>query len=96
MPSATWTPAENPAGYEATELISKVDQLQIRPLIIHGLADTNVHLQNSVNLMETTMHIDKPLDFVPLPNSDHHYGNDGLVAGLAESAEYFVRHPGQP
>jgi dipeptidyl-peptidase-4 len=88
------TPQKNPAGYEATALITRVDQLQIRPLIIHGLADTNVHLQNSVNLIEAMMHIDKPLDFVPLPNSDHHYGGDGLVAVLAESARYFAQHLG--
>jgi dipeptidyl-peptidase-4 len=89
-------PARIPAGYKVTELVSRVDQIQVRPLIIHGLADTNVHLQNSVNLMEAMMAIDKPFDFLPLPNSDHHYGGDGLVAVLAEGAEYFVRHLGGP
>ena len=86
------TPEQNPEGYEATELISRVDQLQVRPLIIHGLADTNVHLQNSVNLMDAMMQIDKPFDFLPLPNSDHHYGGDGLVGVLSESANYFTQH----
>ncbi len=86
------TPDQNPEGYEATELVSKVDQIEIRPLIIHGLADTNVHLQNSVNLIEAMMAIDKPFDFLPLPNSDHHYGGDGLVAVLSESTDYFVQH----
>ena len=85
------TPDDNLAGYEGTELISRVDQLQARPLIIHGLADTNVHLQNSVNLIQAMMAADKPFDFLPLPNSDHHYGGDGLVAVLSESAGYFAR-----
>jgi dipeptidyl-peptidase-4 len=84
------TPDENPEGYDATELISRVDQLQARPLIIHGLADTNVHLQNSIKLIEAMMAIDKPFDFLPLPNSDHHYGGDGLVAVLSESTSYFA------
>ena len=90
------TPESNPEGYEATNLITKVDQIQIRPLIIHGLADTNVHLQNSVNLIEAMMAIDKPFDFVPLPNSDHHYGGDGLVTVLSESVNYYVRCLGNP
>mgnify|MGYP001591261076 CR=1 FL=1 len=37
------------------------------------------------------MAIDKPFDFLPLPNTDHHYGGDGLAAVLAEGAAYFVR-----
>ena len=89
------TPGENPEGYDATELISRVAQLQARPLIIHGLADTNVHLQNSVNFIEALMAADRPFDFLPLPNSDHHYGGDGLVAVLSESTDYLVRCLGE-
>lgn len=84
------TPAANPAGYAATELVSRVAQLQARPLIIHGLADTNVHLQNSVRFIQAMMAADKPFAFLPLPNSDHHYGGDGLVAALSESVVYFT------
>ena len=40
------TPTQNPAGYAATDLIAAAGQLQATPLIIHGLNDTNVHLQN--------------------------------------------------
>jgi len=90
------TPAQNPAGYAATDLIAQADQIQVRPLLIHGLADTNVHLQNTVNLIEAMMAADKPFDFVPLPNSDHHYGGDGLVTVLSESADYLARHLGNP
>ena len=90
------TPAQNPAGYAATDLIAQADQIQARPLLIHGLADTNVHLQNTVNLIEAMMAAGKPFDFVPLPNSDHHYGGDGLVTVLSESADYFARHLGKP
>jgi len=90
------TPAQNPVGYAATDLITKADQIQVRPLLIHGLADTNVHLQNTVNLMEVMMRADKPFDFIPLPNEDHHYEGDGLVTVLSESADYFARHLGNP
>lgn len=85
-------PTQNPAGYAATDLIRQVADLKARPLIIHGLSDTNVHLQNSVNFVQALEQSDKPFDFIPLPNSDHHYGGDGLATVLAASTEYFLRN----
>jgi dipeptidyl-peptidase-4 len=89
------TPAQNPAGYAATNLVAKAGQIKARPLIIHGLADTNVHLQNSVNLIQALEAADKPFDFIPLPNLSHSYRGDGLVTALSASADYFARCLGQ-
>jgi dipeptidyl-peptidase-4 len=88
------TPDENPEGYAATELISRAGDIQAEPLIIHGLADTNVHLQNSVNFIQALEESDKPFSFIPLPNEDHHYEGDGLAAALSSSASYFIRMMG--
>ncbi len=85
------TPAQNPEGYAATNLIALAGQLQTPPLIIHGLNDTNVHLQNSINLIEELERIEKPFEFLPLPNLNHSYRGDGLVAALNASVDYFVR-----
>ena len=93
--AASWASAQvRPPSTDTSTPRIRPAPLQARPLIIHGLADTNVHLQNSVNLIEAMMAIDKPFDFLPLPNSDHHYGGDGLVGVLSESAKYFVEHLG--
>ena len=83
------TPEENPDGYAASNLVTRAAQIEVRPLLIHGLVDTNVHLQNTLNLIDAMMALDKPFDFVPLPNSDHHYGGDDLVTVLSESTSYF-------
>jgi dipeptidyl-peptidase-4 len=88
------TPARNPAGYAATDLIAKADQIKVRPLIIHGLNDTNVHLQNSVNFIQALEALDKPFDFLPLPNLSHSYRGDGLVTALSASVDYFARYLG--
>jgi len=90
------TPAENPESYAATEVISRVGALQVRPLLLHGLADTNVHLQNTVNLIQALESADKPYDFIALANEDHDYEGDGLATCLAESTAYFVQHLGRP
>jgi len=88
------TPSDNPAGYAATDLITIADQLKAAPLITHGLADTNVHLENSINLIQVLEQYDKPFYFVPLPNEDHHYAGDGLATALAASVNYFVQNLG--
>ena len=70
--------------------------IQAGPPLIHGLADTNVHLQNTVNLIQAMDSVDNPFYFVPLPNEDHHYEGDGLVTCLSASADYFARYLGNP
>jgi dipeptidyl-peptidase-4 len=90
------TPAQNPEGYAATDLIAVADRLQARPLIIHRLNVTNVHLQNSINLIQELQRLDKPFEFLPLPNLNHSYKGDGLVAALSASVDYFTRLLGNP
>jgi len=85
------TPAQNPEGYAATNLVAQASQISARPLIIHGLNDTNVHLANSVNFVEALEAADKPFDFLPLPNLSHHYGGDGLAACLEASVDFFLQ-----
>ena len=89
------TPAQNPEGYEATDLIAASYQLEAIPLIIHGLNDTNVHLQNSINLIEELERLDKPFIFRPLPNLNHSFKGDGLVSALSASVEYFSQSLGE-
>ena len=84
------TPAQNPNGYDATNLVAQVAQFESTPLLIHGLVDTNVHLQNTLNLIDAMAAIDKPYEFVPLPNWSHSFKGDGLVAALMASADYLT------
>lgn len=88
------TPEQNPEGYAASNIVTRADQIEAEPLLIHGLVDTNVHLQNTINLIDAMMALDKPFEFVPLPDSDHHYGGDNLVTALSESTDYFKRNLG--
>jgi dipeptidyl-peptidase-4 len=92
------TPDANPEGYAATNLIAMAGQIQARPLLIHGLADTNVHLQNTVNFIQALQENNKLFDFIPLPNLSHSFRGDGLVAALSASVDYLARclEPGRP
>jgi len=88
------TPRQNPEGYAETDLVTRAGDIVARPLIIHGLADTNVHLQNSVNFIQELEKADKPFDFIPLPNQNHDYEGDGMATALSASADYFAQHLG--
>jgi dipeptidyl-peptidase 4 len=85
------TPQANPDGFAATNLVDAAGQMQAAPLLIHGLADRNVHLQNTINFIQALEAADKAFDFIPLPNLDHSFKGDGLVAALSASTDYFVR-----
>ena len=84
------TPDTNPDGYAATNLIDRAADMEARPLLIHGLDDTNVHLQNTVNFIQELEANDKLFDFIPLPNLSHSFHGDGLVAALSASADYLA------
>jgi dipeptidyl-peptidase 4 len=90
------TPAANPEGYAETELISRAGDIAGEPLIIHGLADTNVHLQNSVNFVQALEQAGKPFLFLPLPDQNHDYEGVGMATSLSTSVDYFVHHLGAP
>lgn len=89
------TPKTNPDGYATTNLVKRAAELKAAPLIIHGLADTNVHLQNSVNFIQVLEQADKPFVFLPLVGCDHAYVGDGLVTALAASVKYFTEQFGE-
>ena len=88
------TPEQNPEGYAATDLISGVDRIQAVPLIIHGLNDTNVHLQNAINLIQALELAGKEFEFLPLPDLNHRYYGNALSTALSSSVDYFVRRLG--
>ena len=67
------TPQHNPAGYKNTS-ISNVTALSknVRWLMMHGIADDNVHVQNSLTLLDKLdlAGVDN-YDFHAFPDSDH-------------------------
>jgi len=70
------TPQENPAGYDDNSPINYVEKLEGPFLLIHGMADDNVHPQNSIDLITALVAADKDFDLMLYPNSNH-----GIYAG---------------
>ena len=65
------TPQENASGYDNNSPISHVDKLQGKFLLVHGSADDNVHVQNSMRLIEALVQANKQFDWAIYPDKNH-------------------------
>lgn len=65
------TPQENPNGYDENSPINHVDKLKGKFLLIHGSGDDNVHLQNSMQMMEALIQANKQFDSQIYPDKNH-------------------------
>ena len=65
------TPQENPTGYDENSPLSHVDKLEGKFLLVHGSADDNVHVQNSMRLIEALVQANKPFDWRIYPDKNH-------------------------
>ncbi len=65
------TPQENPDGYEDNSPINFTDQMEGKYLLVHGTADDNVHVQNTIDLITALVESDKQFDLQIYPNKNH-------------------------
>jgi dipeptidyl-peptidase-4 len=65
------TPQENPSGYDQNSPINHVDKLKGKFLLIHGSGDDNVHVQNSMQMMEALIQANKQFDSQIYPDKNH-------------------------
>ncbi|MBJ6366487.1 S9 family peptidase [Snuella sedimenti] len=65
------TPQENAEGYDDNSPLSHVDKLRGDFLLVHGSADDNVHLQNTMCLVEALIQADKPFEWAVYPDDNH-------------------------
>lgn len=65
------TPQENASGYDQNSPINFVDKLKGNYLLIHGTADDNVHVQNSMQMIEALVQANKQFDWAIYPDKNH-------------------------
>lgn len=66
------TPQENPDGYDDNSPITHVDKFEKGDyLLIHGSADDNVHVQNTMQLIEALVQANKEFDWRIYPDKNH-------------------------
>jgi dipeptidyl-peptidase-4 len=65
------TPQENPGGYDDNSPIHFADQLRGKFLLVHGSADDNVHVQNTMRMIEALVQANKPFEWAIYPDKNH-------------------------
>ena len=65
------TPQENPSGYDENSPIFHVDKLKGNFLLIHGSADDNVHVQNTMQMVEALVQANKQFEWMVYPDKNH-------------------------
>jgi dipeptidyl-peptidase-4 len=65
------TPQENPEGYERTSVVKAASKLHGRLLLIHGIMDDNVHVQNTLQFVRALQKADKDFELMVYPNDRH-------------------------
>lgn len=65
------TPQENASGYDDNSPINHVDKLKGKFLLIHGSGDDNVHVQNSMEMIDALVKKNKDFDMFIYTNKNH-------------------------
>ncbi|TYC12126.1 S9 family peptidase [Bizionia gelidisalsuginis] len=65
------TPQENASGYDMNSPINHVDKLKGDFLLIHGTADDNVHVQNTMRMVEALVQANKQFEWMIYPDKNH-------------------------
>ena len=71
------TPEENPSGYDDNSPFNYPEMLKGNYLLIHGSGDDNVHVQNSMRMIEALVQANKPFDMAIYPDKNH-----GIYGGM--------------
>lgn len=64
-------PQDNASGYDDNSPINHVEKLKGNYMLIHGMADDNVHPHNTYDLITALVAADKEFDLMVYPNSNH-------------------------
>ena len=84
------TPQQNNPGYENGSPMALANQLEGNLLIVHGTADDNVHVQNSVEYARALIKAGKHFDMFFFPDEDHSIRGDSNRKYLYEKViNYF-------
>ena len=65
------TPQENPEGYEHNAPLNHVKKIKGKYLLIHGMADDNVHVQHAMEMIKEMIKNNIEFESEMYPNKDH-------------------------
>lgn len=87
------TPQENANGYDDNSPINHVDKLKGDYLLIHGSADDNVHVQNSMEMISALVKANKKFDLFIYPDKNHGiYGGNTRLHLYKKMTDFILKN----
>ncbi len=86
------TPDENPKGYEFGSAMTHADKYKGYLLITHGTMDDNVHMQNTIQLIDKLEDLNKDFELMLYPNARHGVRGAKHDHATREDVEFWFRH----
>jgi dipeptidyl-peptidase-4 len=87
------TPASNPEGYSNSSVMTHVERLVGKLMLVHGLLDENVHFRHTARLMQALIDAQKQFDVMLYPNERHMpRAHEDRVAMETRIVGYFNLH----
>lgn len=83
------TPQENPEGYKATSVMTHADKYKGLLRIVHGTSDDNVHMQNSLMLINKLQDLKRHFEFMVYPSERHGIGGNNPAKGTHNRLEAY-------
>jgi dipeptidyl-peptidase-4 len=86
------TPQENPEGYKAASVLTYVDKYKGLLRIMHGDMDDNVHVQNTIQLVDKLTNTNKHFELMIYPGSRHGFGPSKAAHDRAERFRFYYQN----
>ncbi|MGH9395815.1 MAG: S9 family peptidase [Terriglobia bacterium] len=86
------TPEENPKGYNESSDVLAAGNLRAKLLLIHGVADDNVHMQNTINFIEALVKARIPYQLYMQPGQKHGFTDPAAIRYQNQRVFEFFMH----
>ncbi len=85
-------PEDNPEGYNNGSVMAYASKLEGKLLLTHGTSDDNVHMQNTVQLVDKLIEEEKQFDFMLYPYQRHGFRGKKRTHSNRLAARFWFEH----
>ncbi len=85
-------PQDNAEGYKLTSPLTYADKLKGKLRIVHGTMDDNVHMQNSIQLVNKLQDLNKHFEFMLYPGERHSIRGSKARHSSQETTRFLYTH----
>lgn len=86
------TPQDNPQGYKEGSVLSYVNQYKGGLRVMHGDLDDNVHMQNTIQLVDALTDRNVPFELMIYPGSRHGFARSKSAYDFKERVRFYYQY----